>query len=120
MPLIKTDIAERYDFDVASSNIDGGTTHCSAYLDAGFSGATWLAYVYEGAGNCTNSAVTWTFFHPSSGGDATFNVTVKGVKGRYIVPKKDITVSLNDEANPFDNDVAYTGPKSFLITDFNV
>jgi len=64
--------------------------------------------------------VTWTFFHPSSGGDAVFNATIKGVKGRYIVPQKDITVSLNDEANPFDNDVAYTGPKNFLISDFNV
>ena len=95
-------------------------THCSAYLDAGFSGATWLAYIYDGAGNCTNPAVTWTFFDPSSGGDATFNVTINGVKGRYIVPEMDITVWLNDEANPFDNDVAYTGPKNFKITDFKV
>lgn len=93
--------------------------HCTAYLDAGFSGATWLAYVYEGAGNCDNDAVTWTFYQPTTeGSGATFNVTVDGVKGTYAVPAGDITVRLNDEPNPFDNDVAYSGPKAFQITNF--
>lgn len=116
-----TDTATRYDFNVDAPYLDA-PTHCSANLDAGFSGATWLAYVYEGAGKCDNAAVTWTFLHPSTSGgaDATFNVTVNGIKGTYIVPSKDITISLNNETNPFDNDVAYTGPKNFKITDFDV
>lgn len=76
--------------------------------------------MYEGAGKCDNDAVSWTFFQPhtTASSGATFNVTVKGVKGVYAVPAKDITVSLNDEQNPFDNDVAYTGPKAFDITRF--
>ncbi|KAK5656849.1 hypothetical protein OQA88_4397 [Cercophora sp. LCS_1] len=109
----------RYGFNVSAPSLDA-PTHCGAYVDAGFSGATWLAFVYDGVGNCTNTAVTWTFFHPTNGGDATFNVTVHGLKGRYIVPQKDITVSLNDEDNPFDNDVAYTGPKDFKVSDFDL
>ncbi|KAK4443524.1 hypothetical protein QBC34DRAFT_336737 [Podospora aff. communis PSN243] len=108
----------QYDFDVRARRLDGAV-HCSANLDAGFSGATWLANVWEGAGHCNNTAVTWTFFH-SSGQDATFNVTVNGVKGMYVVPAKDITVNLNNETNPFDNDVWYTGPKSFKISKFEV
>ncbi len=75
--------------------------------------------MYAGAGNCANEAVTWTFYQPNTAGSgATFNVTVNGVKGTYAVPAGDITVSLNDEPNPFDNDVAYTGPKAFEITEF--
>ena len=107
-----------YGFDVSAPGLSA-PAHCSAYLDSGFSGSTWLAYVYEGAGNCDNDAVTWTFYQPTAeGSGATFNVTVDGVKGTYAVPATDITVRLNDEPNPFDNDVAYSGPKAFEITDF--
>lgn len=91
--------------------------HCSAYVDAGFSGATWLASV--SAGSCDNSTVSWTFYQPTTGGGgATFNVTVAGIKGMYKVPAEDITIRLNDEPNPFDNDVAYTGPQVFKIVNF--
>ncbi len=110
-------LPKRYNFDVSAPGLSS-PAHCTAYLDAGFSGATWLAYVYEGAGNCNDSAVTWAFYDPTSGGDATFNVTVNGERGTYTVPEGDITVELNDEENPFDNDVAYTGPKGFEITEF--
>ncbi|KAL2177439.1 uncharacterized protein P884DRAFT_329754 [Thermothelomyces heterothallicus CBS 202.75] len=108
-----------YDFDVTAPGLDGAV-HCHASVDAGFSGATWLAYVYEGAGNCNNSAVAWTFFQPASpvGSDAQFNVTVNGVKGRRIIPGSDISVNLNNETNPFDNDVYYSGPREFDITEF--
>ncbi|KXX77650.1 hypothetical protein MMYC01_205977 [Madurella mycetomatis] len=105
----------RYNFNVSAPALSA-PAQCSAYVDSGSSGATWLAYVYEGAGNCDNDAVTWTFFHPTSGGAATFNVTIDGARGTYTVPASDITVSLNDEENPFDNDVAYTGPREFEIT----
>ncbi|EAQ91725.1 predicted protein [Chaetomium globosum CBS 148.51] len=108
----------RFDFDVSAPGLEGDV-HCSAYLDAGFSGATWLALVYEGAGNCNNDAVTWTFFQSSAeGSGASLNVTVNGVKGLYAIPPEDISVNLNDEENPFDNDVAYSGPKEFQITEF--
>jgi hypothetical protein len=75
--------------------------------------------VYEGAGKCDNAAVSWTFFQPTTtGSGATLNVTVDGVKGRYAIPAEDITVRLNSEPNPFDNDVAYTGSRAFEITEF--
>jgi hypothetical protein len=107
-----------FDFDVSAPGLEGDV-HCNAYLDAGFSGATWLANVYEGAGKCNNDAVSWTFFQSSAAGSgASLNVTVNGVKGLYAIPPSDITVSLNDEENPFDNDVAYSGPKEFQITKF--
>ncbi|KAK4157162.1 hypothetical protein C8A00DRAFT_29872 [Chaetomidium leptoderma] len=107
-----------YAFDVSAPGLSS-PAHCKAYLDSGFSGATWLALVYEGAGNCDNEAVTWTFFQPTTeGSGATFNVTVNEVKGTYAVPAEDITVTLNSEPNPFDNDVAYSGPKDFAITEF--
>jgi hypothetical protein len=105
-------------FDVAAPGLSA-PSHCTAYLDAGFSGATWLANVYEGAGKCDNAAVSWTFFQPTTtGSGATLNVTVDGVKGRYAIPAEDITVRLNSEPNPFDNDVAYTGSRAFEITEF--
>ncbi|KAH6838640.1 hypothetical protein B0I37DRAFT_387440 [Chaetomium sp. MPI-CAGE-AT-0009] len=108
----------RFDFDVSAPGLEGAV-HCNAYLDAGFSGATWLAYVYEGAGKCNNSAVSWTFFQPhAEGSGAALNVTVNGVKGLHAIPPEHISVSLNDEENPFDNDVAYAGPKEFEITQF--
>ncbi|KAL2150511.1 hypothetical protein VTH82DRAFT_7074 [Thermothelomyces myriococcoides] len=108
-----------YDFDVTAPGLEGAV-HCRASADAGFSGATWLALVYEGLGTCNNSAVSWTFSQPTSpiGADASFNVTVNGVKGLHTIPGSDITVNLNDEPNPFDNDVYYSGPKEFDITRF--
>lgn len=110
----------RFNFDVSAPALST-PAHCSAYLDAGSSSATWLAYVYEGAGNCSDSAVTWTFYQPANNGvstAATFNVTVGGEQGTYVVPAEHITVWLNDAQNPYDNDVAYTGPKEFEITEF--
>ncbi|KAK3295214.1 uncharacterized protein B0H64DRAFT_322969 [Chaetomium fimeti] len=105
-------------FDVSAPGLEGAA-HCTASLDAGFSGATWLANVYEGAGKCDDSAVTWTFFQShAEGSGASLNVTVNGVKGLRDIPPEDISVRLNDEANPFDNDVAYAGPKAFEITEF--
>ncbi|KAK0742084.1 hypothetical protein B0T21DRAFT_381786 [Apiosordaria backusii] len=111
----------RFEFNVSAPSLPDPVT-CSAYLDTGFSGATWLAYVYEGAGNCNSGAVTWTFWHPRGAetdrNDAVFNVTVDGEKGTYIVPKEDIIVNLNDVNNPFDNDVFYGGPREFDIVEF--
>ncbi|KAK4205097.1 hypothetical protein QBC40DRAFT_271708 [Triangularia verruculosa] len=113
----------RFEFNITGPTLSGPVS-CSAYLDTGFSGATWLAYVYQGVGNCNSDAVTWTFWHPRGAetdrNDAVFNVTVDGVKGTYVVPKEDIFVNLNDEGNPFDNDVSYAGPREFDITDFPV
>jgi len=92
--------------------------HCSALVDGGFSGYTKLPYVYPGLGKCDDDAVTWTFLQPDTGKDATFNVTVGGVKGEYHVPESDISCWVGDEANPFDDYVAYTGPTEFSITEF--
>lgn len=109
-------------FDVSTHGI-AEPAHCTASADAGFSGATYLALIYEGLGKCDNADVTWTFYQPSAvetapPKDATLNVTINGVRGTYIIPGSDITASLNDKENPFDNDVAYTGPKAFSITKF--
>ncbi|KAM7213603.1 hypothetical protein V8F06_010989 [Rhypophila decipiens] len=113
-------------FDAAKGHMSGYCTnstsqalaaHCTAYVDAGFSGATWLALVWNGT--CDNDAVKWTFSDPvDPSGDALFQVSINNITGNYTVPAKDITVWLNDEPNPFDNDVAYTGPKEFYITEF--
>ncbi|KAM7182718.1 hypothetical protein V8F33_014075 [Rhypophila sp. PSN 637] len=105
-----------YTFDVAGPTISQ-PAHCTAYVDAGFSGATWLALVWNGT--CDNDAVKWTFSDPvDPSGDALFQVSINNITGNYTVPAEDITVWLNDEPNPFDNDVAYTGPKEFYITKF--
>ncbi|KAL2161784.1 hypothetical protein VTH06DRAFT_7568 [Thermothelomyces fergusii] len=111
-----------YDFYVTAPSLDGAVVRCHALADTGFSGATWLALVYEGAGACNSSAVTWTFWQPTwpVGSDAQLSVTVHGVRGVRVVPGSDITVSLNDEQNPFDNDVYYSGPREFDITEFEV
>ncbi|KAK4207674.1 hypothetical protein QBC37DRAFT_354890 [Rhypophila decipiens] len=108
----------RYEFDVAGPRMaTPKPAHCTAYVDAGFSGATWLALVWNGT--CDNDAVKWTFSDPvDPSGDALFQVSINNITGNYTVPAKDITVWLNDEPNPFDNDVAYTGPKEFYITEF--
>ncbi|KAK3372683.1 hypothetical protein B0H63DRAFT_564060 [Podospora didyma] len=104
-----------YAFDVSTPSL-ASPAHCTAYVDAGFSGATWLALVWNGT--CNNDAVKWYFTDPTQGGDALFKVSINGITGNYTVPEKDITVWLNNEPNPFDNDVAYTGPTEFDITTF--
>ena len=91
---------------------------CSALVDGGFSGYTKLPYVYAGLCKCDSDAVTWTFLQPDTGADATFDVTIDGVKGVYHVPASDISYWVGDEANPFDDDVAYTGPTEVSITEF--
>ncbi|KAH8882266.1 hypothetical protein GQ53DRAFT_734003 [Thozetella sp. PMI_491] len=106
-----------YSFNVTAPGLSQ-PAQCRASADAGFSGATWLAMIYQGIGNCDNDAVTWTFFDPTSGGDAQFNVTIGGVTGMYTVPEADIKINLNNETNPFDNDVYYGGPKDFCIDTF--
>ncbi|KAL2194722.1 hypothetical protein P885DRAFT_42438 [Corynascus similis CBS 632.67] len=108
-----------YDFDVGVPGLLNGTAHCRAYLDSGFSGATWLANVYEGAGNCDKAGITWTFNDPiPEGKDAHLNVTINGYKGLYTIPADQIIVNANDPENPFDEDVYYGGPKDFVITEF--
>jgi hypothetical protein len=107
-----------YSFTVSDQALAIVETHCSAVVDGGFSGYTKLPFVWEGLGKCDSAAVTWTFFQADMGSDATFNVTVGGVKGVYHMPGADISFWVNDEANPFDDDVSYTGPTEFLITDF--
>ncbi|KAK4182818.1 hypothetical protein QBC35DRAFT_478741 [Podospora australis] len=110
---------QTFDFFVTAPSLPE-PVNCHAGLDGGFGGATWLAYVWDG--KCDNPAVTWTFNNPmveyNVANPAIFNVTVDGVRGTYNMPARDITVWLNNEPNPFDNDVAYTGPANFSITQF--
>ena len=74
--------------------------------------------VSPGVGKCDTDAVSWTFFDPTSGGNAQFNVTIAGVTGLRIIPESDISINLNNEPNPFDNDVYYSGPRNFSIDSF--
>ncbi|KAK4655494.1 hypothetical protein QC762_302880 [Podospora pseudocomata] len=113
----------RFEFNLTSPTLPSTPpVYCWASVELGFSGATWLGYVYQGLGHCDNERVDWTFNHPRGAetdrNDAVFNVTVDGVLGTYRVPKEDIYVNLNDEGNPFDNDVSYSGPREFEIVDF--
>lgn len=112
-----------FEFNLTSPTLPSTPpVYCWASVELGFSGATWLGYVYQGLGHCDNERVDWTFNHPRGAetdrNDAVFNVTVDGVLGTYRVPKEDIYVNLNDEGNPFDNDVSYSGPREFEIVDF--
>ncbi|KAK0670308.1 hypothetical protein QBC41DRAFT_272947 [Cercophora samala] len=112
-----------FEFNLTAPSLPGpDPVYCWASVELGFSGATWLGYVYQGLGRCTSDRVAWTFNHPRGAetdrNDAVFNVTVDGVRGTYRVPKEDIYVNLNDERNPFDNDVSYAGPGEFEVGEF--
>lgn len=111
---------------------------CQLSRDAGSSGATSLPFVWATAAPCRDAAgnvvdnMQWTFSQaapdpdtPSVSKDATFNVTYSEqpntvYRGTYVIPGSQIYVDLNDEANPYDNDVGYGGPQEFRFTDIQV
>ncbi|KAI1333535.1 hypothetical protein F5Y15DRAFT_342188 [Xylariaceae sp. FL0016] len=112
-----------YSFSITRPSSTEAVT-CSGSFDAGSSGATNLAYVYAGA--CDDEAVTWTFSNAANGGGDVAEPAYLTVSwadegsmtqvGSYTIPGDQISISLNEEPNPYDNDVAYVGPKDFEIT----
>ncbi|KAK7981315.1 hypothetical protein PG996_009004 [Apiospora saccharicola] len=126
-----------YHFKIALPKPDSPVLECRLSQDAGSSGATSLPYVWPTASPCKDAAANvvenmqWTFSQaapdqatPAVSKDATFNVTYTEQQtvysGTYVIPGSQIYVYLNDEANPFDNDVGYGGPQEFRFTDIQV
>lgn len=127
-----------YHFKIALPKPDSPVLECRLSRDAGSSGATSLPYVWPTAAPCKDAAgnvvekMQWTFSQaapdqntPAVSKDATFNVTYSEqpntvYRGTYVIPGSQIYVYLNDEANPFDNDVGYGGPQEFRFTDIQV
>ncbi|KAK8091356.1 hypothetical protein PG994_000861 [Apiospora phragmitis] len=128
-----------YHFKIAVPKPDSPVLECRLSRDAGSSGATSLPYVWAGAAPCQDAdgnvveAMTWTFSQaapdketPTVSKDATFNVTYSGAlpntvyRGTYTIPGSQVYVYLNEEPNPFDNDVGYGGPSEFRFTDIQV
>lgn len=130
-----TDLRDHsYHFKIAAPGPDSPVLTCSAFNDAGFSGATWLALVYDGkcqdAAGQTVQAVKWTFSQAPANGtaaaDAYFGLTYNDAAafrvyvGSYVIPGAQVSVRLNEEPNPFDNDVSYVGPQDFRFTNITV
>ncbi|KAK7957359.1 uncharacterized protein PG986_006581 [Apiospora aurea] len=128
----------RYSFKIAVPAPDSPVLTCSLSQETGFSGSTYLPYVWPGAAPCkdadgkTVEAMTWSFSQgmpdqatPDASKDATFNVTYSETpntvyRGSYTIPGAQVQIRLNEEPNPFDNDVTYVGPTEFRFTDIQV
>ncbi|KAK3986588.1 hypothetical protein QBC44DRAFT_332940 [Cladorrhinum sp. PSN332] len=109
-----------FSFSVTSPTLTTPVNCSVGGLDSGWSGSWWLASVYPGVGKCDDSSVTWEYYqqHAFEDTPADFYVTIDGVKGKYVIPKEDISVSENGPS-PFDDDVSYSGPADFQIIDFD-
>ncbi|KAK6819354.1 hypothetical protein PG990_010675 [Apiospora arundinis] len=123
-----------YSFKIAAPAPDSPVLTCTAYNDAGFSGASWLALVYDGkckdaSGNAVEAA-KWKFSQSPANGttaaDAYFSfeyndqAAFRYYTGTYVIPGSQVRVDLNQEPNPFDTDVYYVGPKEFRFTNFTI
>ncbi|KAK4163729.1 hypothetical protein QBC43DRAFT_238553 [Cladorrhinum sp. PSN259] len=110
-----------FEFNVTAPSLSEPVS-CRANNDAGFSGAHWLAYIYEGLSQCTHPAVSFEFFQErtfdAAGTPGSLNVTIDGVKGSYTIPASQI-VARENGPSPFDDDVSYQGPRNFEIVDFS-
>ncbi|KAK4228097.1 hypothetical protein QBC38DRAFT_362671 [Podospora fimiseda] len=110
-----------YEFTLTSSTLPTPITCSARGLDSGFTGSPWLASVYPGTGNCNDTRVTWEFYQPKRFDGETpadFYVTIDGVKGKYVIPKEDFTLTPNGPS-PFDDDFYYSGPQEFEVVDFD-
>ncbi|KAH9905796.1 hypothetical protein F4778DRAFT_727515 [Xylariomycetidae sp. FL2044] len=108
-----------YAFGIALG--DDKTVSCSAVGDTGFSGATYLGFIYDGA--CADDdSWSWTFSNGYNNGTASpayFTLTQGSLTAHHNISADEITVGLNTEPNPFDNDVYYSGPKDFFVSNLD-